>query len=65
VAEDELAHSGRQDQALLARLEDADLAATSTSWPRKGRARHLRYPPSYVVLDAARPRRGKVLHYDR
>jgi len=35
--------------------------ATSTSWPRKRDVRAIcGYPPSYVVLDAARPRRGKV-----
>ena len=66
LAEAELIHSHRQDQALLARLEDADLPGYFDILTAEKDARAIcGYPPTYVVLDAFRPRRGKVLHYDR
>ena len=66
LAESELAHSRRQDQTLLARLQDVDLAGYFDILAEEKDARAIcGYPPSFVVLDALGPRRGKVLHYDR
>jgi AmmeMemoRadiSam system protein B len=62
----ELKHSQRQDQALLARLEDADLAGYFHILTEEQDARAIcGFPPTYTVLDAVKPRRGKVLNYSR
>jgi AmmeMemoRadiSam system protein B len=65
VSRPELAHSERQDQALLERLEDVDVAGYFRILAEERDQRAIcGYPPTYTVLEAARPRRGKVLHYD-
>jgi AmmeMemoRadiSam system protein B len=62
----ELAHSKQQDLALLNRLEDADLAGYFRILAEEKDARAIcGFPPTYTVLEALRPRRGKVLNYDR
>jgi MEMO1 family protein len=62
----ELKHSQLQDQALLARLEDADVAGYFRILAEEQDARAVcGFPPTYLVLDAIRPRRGKVLNYGR
>jgi AmmeMemoRadiSam system protein B len=62
----ELKHSQRQDRALLARLEDADLAGYFRILTEEQDARAIcGFPPTYTVLEALQPRRGKVLNYGR
>jgi AmmeMemoRadiSam system protein B len=62
----ELKHSQSQDRALLARLEDADLAGYFRILREEQDVRAIcGFPPTYTVLDALRPRRGKVLNYGR
>src|SRR5439155_1252026 len=61
LAEADLAHSHRQDQALLARLEDADLPGYFDILTAEKDARAIcGYPPTYVVLDAFRPPRSRL-----
>lgn len=66
VSAPELEHSAQQDHALLDRLEKVDLEGYCRilADEKDGRA-ICGFPPSYTVLEAAQPRRGKVLHYDR
>ena len=62
-----LAHSRRQDQALLQQLGDTiDPAGYFRVIAAEGDARRVcGLPPTYTVLEALRPGRGKLLHYDQ
>jgi AmmeMemoRadiSam system protein B len=66
VDEPFLAHSRRQDEAILKQAEAADptgyfeVIADETD-----RRRICGLPPTYTLLEAIRPKRGKVLHYDQ
>jgi len=62
----DLAHSRRQDRALLERLEDADTMGFFQIVADEKDARAIcGFPPTFTMLDAVQPRRGKVLYYDR
>jgi AmmeMemoRadiSam system protein B len=66
VDEMERTHSARQDRALLSRLEDADLDGYFGILTQERDARAIcGFPPTYTLLRALRPRRGKVLNYGR
>jgi len=53
-----------QDQALIARAEQADVSGYFRVIEREGDCRRIcGLPPTYVVLNAATPARGKLLHY--
>jgi AmmeMemoRadiSam system protein B len=61
-----LAHSRRQDQALLRLAEAADPAGFFRAVAGEGdRRRICGLPPAYTLLEAVRPARGRVLHYDQ
>lgn len=62
----QLYHSRNQDIALLERAErgDAERAFDLVRGERDGR-RICGLPPSWLVLSAARPKQGRVLHYDQ
>jgi AmmeMemoRadiSam system protein B len=58
-----LAESRKQDQAILAELERADPAAYfRVIAAERDRRRICGLPPTYLTLEAARPRSGRVLH---
>jgi AmmeMemoRadiSam system protein B len=58
--------SERQDRALLERLEKADQGGFFRIVADEKDARAIcGFPPAYTVLEATRPRRGKLLHYDK
>jgi AmmeMemoRadiSam system protein B len=60
----EIQHSQRQDRALLGRLEDADLAGYFRILTQEKDVRAIcGFPPTYTVLEALKPRRGKMLNY--
>jgi hypothetical protein len=62
-----LAHSRRQDHALLHKLTGApDAAAYFRVIAAEDDARRIcGLPPTYTVLQALRPERGELLHYDQ
>jgi AmmeMemoRadiSam system protein B len=61
-----LARSREQDQALLRRAEAADPAGYFGVIAEERDARRIcGLPPTYTVLEALRPGRGQVLHYDQ
>jgi AmmeMemoRadiSam system protein B len=66
VAEPALTVSRAQDQAILRRAEAADAAGFFGVIAEEGDTRRIcGLPPTYTVLEAARPTRGQVLHYDQ
>jgi len=66
VADPFLTHSREQDYALLRQAEAADPAGYFRVIAEEGdRRRICGLPPTYTVLEAVRPRRGKLLHYDQ
>jgi MEMO1 family protein len=61
-----LAHSRRQDQALLERLQNTDtMGFFQIVADEKDTRAICGFPPTFTVLDAVQPQRGQVLHYDR
>jgi hypothetical protein len=61
-----LTHSRGQDQAILRRAEEADVSGFFRVIADEGDGRNIcGLPPVYTTLAAARPGRGKVLHYDQ
>jgi AmmeMemoRadiSam system protein B len=61
-----LRHSKHQDLALIRHAEAADPAGYFRVIAAEADARNIcGLPPTYAVLDAVRPRRGRLLHYDR
>ncbi len=61
-----LAHSRLQDQALLRRAEQADPAGYFQVIAGEGDDRRIcGLPPTYTLLEALRPRHGRLLHYDQ
>jgi MEMO1 family protein len=61
-----LAHSRERDQAILAQTEAADPDGYFGVIADEGDARRIcGLPPTYTVLGALRPGRGKVLAYDQ
>jgi AmmeMemoRadiSam system protein B len=66
VDEPFLTHSRAQDQAILKQAEAADPAGYfQVISDETDRRRICGLPPTYTLLEAIRPRRGKVLHYDQ
>jgi AmmeMemoRadiSam system protein B len=66
VAEPALGRSRQQDQGILKQAEKADPAGLFRVIADEQDARRIcGLPPTYTVLEAARPARGKVLHYDQ
>jgi AmmeMemoRadiSam system protein B len=61
-----LEHSRRQDEAILRRAEAGDAAGYFQLIADEGdRRRICGLSPTYTTLEAMRPGRGKVLHYDQ
>ncbi|HEX4612096.1 MAG TPA: hypothetical protein VH092_28120 [Urbifossiella sp.] len=61
-----LGESERQDRAILAHLERADPAGYFAEIAAERDARRIcGLPPTYMTLAAARPRVGRVLHYQQ
>src|SRR5262249_50032491 len=66
VQEPLLSLSREQDQALLRQAEIVDMAGYFRLIADEAdRRRICGLPPTYTVLEAARPSRGKLLHYDQ
>jgi AmmeMemoRadiSam system protein B len=66
VAEPLLTHSKAQDDAILQKTESADPAAYfRVIADEEDERRICGLPPTYTVLEAVRPSRGRVLHYGR
>jgi AmmeMemoRadiSam system protein B len=66
VNEEILERSKRQDDLLLQRAAQADANGYFDVIAAEEDARRIcGLPPTYVALEAARPKRGKVLHYGR
>jgi AmmeMemoRadiSam system protein B len=66
VNEPLLAHSRQQDQLLLEQFEAADPARFYRVIADESDCRRIcGFPPGYTFLEAVRPRRGQVLHYDQ
>jgi AmmeMemoRadiSam system protein B len=62
----ELDRSRKQDQTLLQHLEQADSAGFYQVVAEENDARAIcGFPPTVTLLEAVRPRRGRVLDYDR
>jgi AmmeMemoRadiSam system protein B len=58
------AHSRKQDEELLRHAEAADLGRYFDLIAAESDSRRIcGLPPTYTTLDAARPSRGKMLHY--
>jgi AmmeMemoRadiSam system protein B len=61
-----LEHSRRQDHAILRQAEKADSAGYFQVIAQEQDTRRIcGLPPTYTVLEAIRPGRGKLLHYDQ
>jgi MEMO1 family protein len=66
VREPLLTASRERDHAILQQVETADPAGYYRVIAAEGdRRRICGLPPTYVVLEAIRPARGKLLHYDQ
>jgi AmmeMemoRadiSam system protein B len=66
VSASELAHSRAQDHALMQKTEAADAAAYFHIVAAEQDERRIcGLPPTYIVLEAVRPSRGQLLHYDQ
>jgi len=66
LADDFLTRSRAQDGVILRQAEAADAAGYfEVIAGERDRRRICGLPPTYTVLEAVRPRRGKVLHYDQ
>src|SRR5207302_2768725 len=66
VREPVLAHSRERDQAILRKAASVDTAGYFEVIAEEMDERRIcGLPPTYTVLEAIQPRRGKVLHYDQ
>ena len=66
VTEPFLSHSRAQDHAIMRQAEAADPAGYFKVIADEGDARRIcGLPPTYTLLEAIRPKRGKLLHYDQ
>ncbi len=66
VAAPFLTHSESQDRAILRRAEAADASGYFRVIADEGDERRIcGLPPTYTVLEAVRPKSGKLLHYGR
>jgi len=61
-----LNRSHAQDQAIVRHAENVDTASYFRTIAEEGDARRIcGLPPTYTLLEAVRPRSGKLLHYDQ
>jgi AmmeMemoRadiSam system protein B len=61
-----LNHSQQQDQALLAAAAKVDVAGYFDLVAEERDCRRIcGLPPTYTLLEAMRPRAGRLLHYDQ
>jgi AmmeMemoRadiSam system protein B len=61
-----LAHSRTQDQAILAQAEKANTSGYFEAIRDEGDERRIcGLPPTWLVLQAAKPRSGRLLHYEQ
>jgi AmmeMemoRadiSam system protein B len=66
VSGEMLARSRELDQAILRQMESADPSGYfRVIADEADRRRICGLPPAYTALEAIRPRRGRVLHYDQ
>lgn len=66
VADGQLLHSRRQDEEILKQAESANPDGYFQTIAAEGDERRIcGLPPTYTVLEALRPARGRVLHYDQ
>jgi AmmeMemoRadiSam system protein B len=66
LAEGQLRHSRDQDQAILKQAAAADPGGYfRVIADERDRRRICGFPPTVTVLEALRPERGKVVHYDQ
>jgi AmmeMemoRadiSam system protein B len=66
VSEPFLSRSRDQDYTIMRRAEAADAAGYFQVIADEGDARRIcGLPPTYTLLEAVRPKRGKLLHYDQ
>ncbi|OAI51862.1 hypothetical protein AYO44_16885 [Planctomycetaceae bacterium SCGC AG-212-F19] len=66
VHETQLNHSRRQDEALIRQAEAVDMAGYfNVIAAEQDQRRICGLPPTYTVLEAVRPGKGKLLHYDQ
>ncbi len=66
VHPEQLAHSRRQDLAIIDRAEKADPSGYfAVIRDEHDRRRICGLPPTWLVLEAASPSRGRLLHYDQ
>jgi len=66
VAEPVLSHCRKQDHAILRQAEAVDTAGYFGVIADEADCRRIcGLPPTYTLLEAIRPRRGKLLHYDQ
>src|SRR5262249_52686739 len=66
VHETQLNHSRRQDEALIRQAEAVDTAGYfKVIAGEQDERRICGLPPTYTVLEAVRPGKGKLLHYDQ
>jgi predicted class III extradiol MEMO1 family dioxygenase len=66
VAPRQLDHSRRQDQILIQKLEQGDVAGYFRNIAAEGDCRRIcGLPPTYTLLEAVRPGHGKLLDYDQ
>ena len=61
-----LAHSRAQDQALVWAAEAVDMSDYfRTLVEEKDQRRICGFPPTWTLLEALRPKQGRLLHYDQ
>jgi AmmeMemoRadiSam system protein B len=66
VSESFLAHSREQDRLLMQQAEAADPSGYfQVIADEQDRRRICGLPPTYTLLEAIRPKKGKLLHYDQ
>jgi AmmeMemoRadiSam system protein B len=66
VNDSQLQKSQHMDQSLLKQLERADMAGYFQALTEESDARRIcGFPPTYTLLEAIRPRHGRVLHYEQ
>ena len=66
VSEPYLTHSREQDQAILHQAEAVDVPGFFQVIAAEGDCRRIcGLPPTYTLLEAIQPRRGKLLHYEQ
>jgi len=66
VDDSQLRHSRHMDQSLLKQMEKADMSGYFRVLAEEADGRRIcGFPPTYTLLEAVRPSRGRVLHYEQ